>query len=184
MAEAQSNFDSIKLRKFNGATEEYSSWKRDLFSSMTIKGLGDIVKALEDPMPTEDNKKAEYKNRNALLYAYLVLALDDANARAVEISANEDGWKAWQIIKQKYERTDMLRRVLLRMKLYTLKLNSFEDMDQFLNAMAGIRKQLHDVEKQPISDSEAICAIFLRLPESYEDLGSTRKPLMRNLRLP
>ena len=108
MAEAHPNFDSIKLRKFNGATEEYSSWKRDLFSSLTIRGLGDIPKALEDPTPENADKRAEYKNRNALLYAYLVLSLDDANARAIEISASEDGWKAWQIIKAKYERTDML----------------------------------------------------------------------------
>src|SRR5687768_6195003 len=87
--------DAFKLRRFSGKPEDYQSWQRDFTALMRFKGLASILKAENDPIPQDLQKREEYNILNGNLYSYLCLALNDANVRSIEIKARDNGWRAW-----------------------------------------------------------------------------------------
>ena len=167
MTENNSN-DTFKLRKFSGKIEDYQSWQRDFVAVMRFKGLLYIIKADQEPTPNDDSKKEEYKERNGTLYSYLVLSLDDTNARSIEIDCYENGWKAWRKITSKYQRRDKLRAISLYLELCTTRLSNCENMEHYLGKTADIRKQLIDISgSNAVPNDLAIASLFLGLTDEF-----------------
>jgi arabinogalactan endo-1,4-beta-galactosidase len=114
--------EEIKVKKFSGELEDYPTWKREFTNKMGIKDLADFML---DPHPNPPSKQATADEKEAhnkkmkKLYNYIMIALDDKTAEAIEASAVRpgDGLGAWKAVLAKFERKDSLRMASLRAEL-------------------------------------------------------------------
>jgi len=172
--------EKVTMRKFSGKQEDFRAWKRSFMAAMTIKGLSGILLTDKDPEPTEPDNADEtakeahkinllkYTEQNVKLFAYLCLTVDDRTAGILESKCNRDGWQAWQVINEIFERKDLLRMANLRIELGNVRLDEGGDMDEYLATISTLCRLIAEGEKTVMSEGAIVTAILKGLPPSYK----------------
>jgi len=135
------------VRKFDGSSGSFAVWKADMCAALVTKGdvagcdytLLDIAEANEygvepDVIDPDKDKKAKrtWTKANQMLYSLIILCIDDGNKRLLEESAPMNGVKAWKLLCEKYQSTDILTLNNLRSELYSAKCVDDDDVENFI----------------------------------------------------
>jgi hypothetical protein len=122
---------------------------------------------------TDEGKKNEktkkMKKMNVLAYSYLLRALTGQPKMMVTLNAEDDGAKAWKLLRKHYEGKDLLRVNNLKTKLLTKKLAEGGDPMAFMLEMEELACQINQAEADQMPERQLVSLIMRGLPRSYED---------------
>ena len=121
----------------------------------------------------DDGKKNEKTKKmmkmNVLAYSYLLRALTGQPKMMVTLNAEDDGVKAWKLLRKHYEGKDLLRVNNLKTKLLTKKLAEGGDPMAFMLEMEELVCQINQAEADQMPERQLVSLIMRGLPRSYED---------------
>ena len=148
----------IPVITFSGKKSDFRVWKSKYECRLTIMGLVDILDDdIEIPKDSEDvnedTKRYKLKKDNALVYADLMMSIDQETCFNLMESCKNENYKrghaptAWKMICSRFEKRDELHHQELLRTMLTKKLHKEQKPDDWINEMEKTRfdlKQLHN----------------------------------------
>jgi hypothetical protein len=162
---AKDGSDTTKFKKLT--KENYGTWRSYMSMYLEKLDLWEVVKN-ENPLkdyPTGlDSASWDKKNRQA----YLEIGLCVGETMMDHLEGVENGYDAWQKLKNYFEASTLQNEITMKRKFYRLEMMS-EDMDDHLQEA----KKMYDTMIRMGLDIKEIdlCAVVLNsLPEEYDNL--------------
>jgi len=178
--------EKTRVVTFDGNADNWRMWSRKFVAIARKKGWHDIltgvVKITEkvDTLDeTSDNGKEAIliRNKNADLYAELILSLEDTVAFDLVDEATTDDLPegdsalAWRNLKTKYKGTSMTKLTDLKKEFYSTKLkDADDDPDVWISSLEKLRKRLNNDFKCKISEEDLIIQILSNMPQEYDSM--------------
>jgi len=173
---AQQYDDRIKVIKWNGRSDTWSTWKRKFSTSMILKGLGNYLHTDNPPVkPQQDAQNAaaisKYDGENLLLWGAIDMAIPDHIAARIRASgaAEGDGITAWKVLVQDNEKKDRLRATNLRTQLGLHVMEEDGELDSYLEKLFEISRNVQIAEGlKELPNELMITQLFAGLNSSYK----------------
>lgn len=142
---------------FDGNEKKFELWETKVLGYMKLKKLKKVF-------TTEEDVSAE---TNETAFAELIQYLDERSLTLVMREAQDDGRKAWKILKEHYASGSKPRIITLYNELTTLKKNHTESITDYLLRAENAATSLRAVKEQ-VSDSLLIAMVLKGLPDEYK----------------
>ena len=141
---------------FNGDERKFEIWETKLLGYMKIKKLKDVLVGDDEP-------DAE---RNEMAFAEMIQFLDERSLSLVIRDANDNGRKAFKILKAHYAGSGKPRIITLYNQLTSLKKSSSESLTDFILRTETSATALKTCGEN-ISDALLIAMVLKGLPDDY-----------------
>ena len=142
---------------FDGNEKKFELWETKLLGYMKLKKLKKVFNTDEE-ISGETNETA---------FAELIQFLDERSLTLVMREAQDDGRKAWKILKEHYASNSKPRIITLYNELTTLKKNHSEPITDYLLRAENAATSLRAVKEQ-VSDSLLIAMVLKGLSDEYK----------------
>ena len=136
-----------RLDVFNGTTEKYPGWQRSFTSRMHLFGLG---KVFTEDVPDPAN--------NVLLYHYIISSVDSVTGDLIE-DDNQDGMKAFNILKERFQGTPADRVQTLMVSLFELSMGQEETAIEYISRVESLKNNLTSMKQTFPKTSYSILAL-------------------------
>jgi hypothetical protein len=114
-----------------------------------------------DPVPDGWDRKDEKAQ------CTILLTVDDN--QLIHICNCTTAKEMWTELQKVHERSNLSSKMYLRKKLYRMKLQSHQSMQEFINATLLLVEQLRGVGEE-ITDQQVATLLLCGLPDEYETL--------------
>ena len=141
---------------FNGDESKFEIWETKLLGYMKIKKLKDVLVGDDEP-------DAE---RNEMAFAEMIQFLEERSFSLVIRDANDNGRKAFKILKAHYAGSGKPRIITLYNQLTSLKKSSSESLTDFILRTETSATALKTCSEN-ISDALLIAMVLKGLPDDY-----------------
>ena len=142
---------------FDGNEKKFEIWETKILGYMKLKKLKNVF-------VTEDEVTADQKET---AFAELIQFLDERSLTLVLREANDDGRKAWKILKEHYASGSKPRIITLYTQLTTLQKSHSEIVTDYLLRAESITMSLRAAGEQ-VSDSLLVAMVLKGLPDEYK----------------
>jgi len=142
---------------FDGNEKKFELWEIKVLGYMKLKKLKNVFTTTEEI--TEEQKETAF--------AELIQFLDERSLTLVMREAQDDGRKAWKILKEHYASGSKPRIITLYNELTTLKKSHSESITDYLLRAENAAISLRAVKEQ-VSDSLLIAMVLKGLPDDYK----------------
>jgi len=168
-----------KVDRFNG--ENYALWKikvravlvrEDLWEVVTGKEEEWVDRRLRGSKKKEDAEEAtrEWRRRQEKALATIQLLVTDPIL--VKIGECQTAAETFAVLDGEFQSKTGINRLLLKQKLYTLRLAEEESVDTYLGEIDQILQQLAAVNSK-IEEEDAALALLLGLPASWANFKTS-----------
>ena len=142
---------------FTGDSEDFEIWSIKFKGMMRLHSLIDILNSTADTVDA---------SKNAQIFAYLAQCLDDKSLTLIIRDAEDDGRKAFNILKEHYLGSSKPRILSLYTELTSLKMKSAESVTDYVLRAETAAARLRQANEQ-FSDKLLIAMVLKGLPESF-----------------
>ena len=142
---------------FNGDERKFEIWEKKLLGYMKIKKLKDVFVGDDDAPDAE---------RNEMAFAEMIQFLDERSLSLVIRDANDNGRKAFKILREHYAGSGKPRIITLYNQLASLKKSSSESLTDFIIRAETSATALKTCGEN-ISDALLIAMVLRGLPDVY-----------------
>ena len=143
---------------YDGDEEKFELWSVKFIAHLALQGLAGVLTAATADIDAE---------KNAKIYAELVLVLDDNSLSLIMRDAVNDGKKALNILKEHYIGKSKPRIISLYQELTSLKMASDESVTTYVIRGETAAASLKNAG-ETISDSLLIAMILKGLPREFD----------------
>ena len=155
--------------KFERLTaENYHTWKFNMKMFLIGKDLWEIVNGsekLDDNASAEEKRK--FKKRENLALASVCLSV--STNLQIYVRSAETGKEAWDSLAKHFQQKTLSRKIHLRRKLYSAKLEKGSDMVEHINAVKTIAEHLEAIG-DPIVEHDLVIILISSLTDEYNSL--------------
>ena len=155
---------SVRYVKFSGKGSEFNEWKVKTLALARRKNFAQYLKE-------DRSKEANFEQGNADAWDHLVLSLTGVQFDLIQ-EANENAFRAWNILLNKYEVSDEKAESLtdVTMEWHQCKLEGTEeDPDSWFSRLYRINQKFKKINVLYEKDSECMKAhVLANLPEEYK----------------
>ena len=160
------------IEKFGG--ENYNMWWIKLKAWLTTKKLWEAVSTKKEEYVDIQHKKGSKMEARELLEAWITaqervlsyMQLFVTDAILVKISEAQTATEAIDLLDRQFSSKSGLNKLLLKQRLYSIKLGENDDVDTFLSEVEQILQQLASIECK-IEGEDAALALLLGLPATW-----------------
>ena len=175
---------SFRTVPFNGQADAFPAWKLKFRSLMHSMGLRNIMegKSTLAAARTEEARE-EWREKNADLFAQLILALDDENIRRIATAHDDDGAAAWAMLQEHYQGTDELRIDNLRAALLEARCEGVDNVDKFLLEIGDLCSQINWAvrdDREKVTEKQQRQYVMRGLPQEFESFRTTMQLMPDN----
>ena len=142
---------------FNGDGDKYELWEVKFLGQLRLQNLLKIVTCTDD-VDTEENAK---------VFSQLAIVLDDRSLSLIINDAKDDGRKAIGILRDYYLGKSKPRLISLYTELTTLRLNSEEDITNYIIRAERASNALKNAGEN-FSDSLLVAIVLKGLSKKYK----------------
>ena len=144
----------------------YSTWKIQCRMTLMKEGLWQIVSGTEIAPRGEDARRKFIVRRDQAL-ATIVLAVEPSLLYL--LGDPQDPAVVWEKLSNQFQKKSWANKLALRRRLYGLKLNDCEPVQQHIKSMVEIFDELAIVG-DPIEEEDRVVHLLASLPESFNML--------------
>ena len=155
--------------KFEKLTaENYHTWKFNMKMFLIGKDLWEIVNGFEtlDENATAEEKR-KFKKRENLALASVCLSV--SSSLQIYVRSAETGKEAWDSLAKHFQQKTLSRKIQLRRKLYSAKLEKGSDMVEHINAVKTIAEHLEAIG-DPIAEHDLVIILISSLNDEFNPL--------------
>ena len=164
-----SNFYSIdKLDATN-----FHTWQAKMKAILIAKEQWNVIEEQASDDPTDAWKKTDQK----ALATIFLLVNDSELTHIVDCETAID---AWRRLSEVFEAKGIMRRVLLKRNLLSIRLEETGSIQEYINQVTKIVRQLKEIGA-PVSDEDVALTLLIGLPESYDHLITSLEVQDKNL---
>jgi len=146
---------------FNGDGDKYELWDIKFLGHLRLQDLFKVVTCTDD-VDTEENAK---------VFSQLAIVLDDRSLSLIINDAKDDGRKAIGILRDYYLGKSKPRLIALYTELTTLRLNSEEDITNYIIRAERASNALKNAGEN-FSDSLLVAIVLKGLTEKYKTFST------------
>src|SRR6184192_1852345 len=129
---------------------------------LILKDQWDVIEEMIPDRPT-----TEWKKTNQKALATILLLVNDSELTHIEDC--EDAADAWTRLAEVFEAKGIMRRVLLKRNLLSIRLEDSGSMQDYINEVTKITRQLKEIGA-PVSDEDVALTLLIGLPETFDHL--------------
>ena len=162
-ADKESEFKFEKL-----APENYHTWKFNMKMILVRKDRWKIVngsEGLHKNATAEERRK--FKKRENLVLASVCLSI--SSNLQIYVRFTETGKETWDSLAKYFKQKRLLRKIELRRKLYSAKLEKNGDMVEHINAVKTIAEHLEAIG-DPIAKHDLVVILISSLNDEFNSL--------------
>jgi gag-polypeptide of LTR copia-type/Domain of unknown function (DUF4219) len=146
----------------------YHAWKHKIRMVLIDKELWDVVDGSEEePTTSNATKTKAWQKMNDKALATISLSVKDSEL--VHIRTCKKATEAWKKLAEVYEAKGLVRRLFLRRKFFSVRLQDGKSMQDHINEIMTLAEQL-DAIGATVSDEDIAMTFLCSLPDSYENL--------------
>ena len=166
MAMAADKEYEFKFEKLTA--ENYHTWKFSMKMFLIGKDLWEIVngsEVLNETAPEEEKRK--FKKRENLALASVCLSV--STNLQIYVRSAKTGKEAWDSLAKHFQQKTLSRKIHLRRKLYSAKLQPDGDMVEHINSVKTIAEHLEAIG-DPIAEHDLVIILISSLTEEFNHL--------------
>ena len=158
--------DEFKFEKLTA--ENYHTWGFSMKMYLIGKELWDIVTSAEtlSDEATTDQKKQFKKCENDSL---TTISLSISTSLEIYVRSATTGKEAWDKLEKHFQQKTLSRKIFLRRKLYSAKLEKVGDMANQVNETKAISEHLETIG-DPVVEHDLVLILISSLPEKFNYL--------------
>ena len=159
----------INLVPLNGSN--YATWKLQCQMALMKEGLWNIVSKTENPPGSGASEEvvAKYKARMDRALATIVLSIEPSLLYLLGSGEPKDPVEVWTKLQSQFQKKSWANKLVLRRKLYSLKLKKGASVQDHIKEMTELFNDLAVVGDN-LGDEDRVVHLLASLPESYDTL--------------
>ena len=160
---------TVSIVALNG--NNYATWKIQCRMALIREGVWGIVSETEAaPDGSNAERLAKYNSRKDRALATIVLAIDPSLLYL--LGDPQDPAEVWKKLSTQFQKKTWANKLILRKKLFTMKLGDCGSMSEYIKKMIEIFDELAVVAEAVAEEDKVIC-LLAGLPDSYDVLAVT-----------
>ena len=147
--------------------ENYHSWRTDMRMYLLTKNLWKCI------IPNSENQdftNAEDGKALGLIYQHL------SQTAKAQISPYQTAAEAWSSLERIFNRKTIGREILLKQKLYSIRMETNVSVDTHVTNLKSLAEQLSGIGS-PIPEKDLVVVLLLSLPSTFSVLKTTIETL-------
>src|SRR6218665_1703579 len=157
---AESSDTRYMVAKLNNSN--YQNWKFKVKMLLIRENTGTVVQGdTPDPVPDDWQRKDEK--------AQCTISLTVEDNQLVHICNCTSAMDMWKQLQKVHERSNLSSKMYLRKKLYKMRLQDDQNMQEYISAVLRLVEQLRGVGEE-VSDQKVATLLLCGLPDEYETL--------------
>ncbi|KAF4529706.1 hypothetical protein B566_EDAN017954 [Ephemera danica] len=164
----------MQQEKLEGSSN-YPTWKFGTMMQLIKEDLWELIDSedlnLNDAKIKKRDQRALASIRLGLTPQLFVLVADCVTAK-----------EAWDKLEKNFQSAGVIQKVTLRRELLRTRFEDFKCMEDYLNRMYSLARELQTVQA-PVPDEDLAIMILANLPSSYDTLIITMKNSRNELNL-
>ena len=152
------------IAQLNG--KNYATWKIQLRMTLLKEGLWGIVNGSVD-VPNDTAALHKYRAKKDRALAIIVLAVEPSLLYL--LGDPQEPQLVWEKLQQQFQRKSWCNKLVLRRKLYNLKLKTDGDIQSHIKQMLEIFDEL-SIIGDPMEEEDRVVHVLASLPEPFEML--------------
>jgi hypothetical protein len=166
-------FDDTKMLRFDGTNKsDFSYYKTRMLAMAKLNKGMDIAfkKQIEMDPKAQGYDKDEHELRDEA-WSYLILSLDGPPLELVRVTPNEDPYAAWNLLKKKYEPTDVEAATAITQEMDLCEMEDFYgDPGPWITQLQTLNLRLTSMTGNYVrSDVQIISQVLNKLPKELYD---------------
>src|SRR6218665_3698274 len=157
---AESSDTRYTVGKLNNSNSQI--WKFKVKMLLIREDTWTVVQGdTPDPVPDDWQRKDEK--------AQCTISLTVEDNQLVHICNCTSAKDMWKQLQKVHERSNLSSKMYLRNKLYKMRLQDDQNMQEYISAVLRLVEQLHGVGEE-VSDQQVATLLLCGLPDEYETL--------------